>query len=1239
MKHFNLFMAWLTVSLSATAAFGQQHSYVQIGNSTKPQTEIKLLSSSTSETVINFVLNAYELKPVLINNSTAYIVNAPDAARILKAGAPDLPCFATSVIIPDYDAMTVEIVKSHFIEINGIDVAPSKGNLLRTVNPSDVPYTFGTEYQQNAFYPSETVFLREPYILRDYRGVAVVIQPFAYNPITKVLRIYTDFILKVKSTGSVGVNTFVRIKTLKSIDQEYDNLYRSHFLNYQKTLKYTPIDELPGRMLIISDASFMTAMQPLVDWKILKGLPCEMVSVATIGNTVTAIKNYVTNYYNTNGLTFLLLVGDFAQVTSPVTSSNGAKDNEYAYISGSDHYPEFLVGRFSTETIADVQTQVQRSIFYEKTPLTGNWYSKNTGIGSEFGPGDDNEYDYEHIRNLQTKLLGFTYTSSDELFGLSQGGLDAPGEPTTAMVASCINPGTGIVLYCGHGADDAWGTSGFSNTDVAALTNVNLLPFIYSVACVVGHFNAGTCFCEAWMRAKQTGGPTGAIGIFGSTINQSWSPPMEAQDEMVDILVETYSGNIKRTYAGIGENGCMKMNDTYADFDMTDTWTIFGDPSLMVRTKDPMSMTVSHQPTAIVGSGTFQVYCNVEGAYVAITANNQIYGTGYISSGSVIVTLNPALSTVGQIVNVCVTAFNYVPYIGTFEVVNNNIPVDAQLAGIIQPNGIYNCSGISIQPAVIIKNLGTDALTSATVNYQIDGGIIVSQPWTGNLLTFASDTVLFPSITLASGSHTIRSFITNPNGGTDGYPANDELITNYTANTVSITSDFTADITSSCQVPLSVQFTNTSTNATSYSWDFGDGTTSTALNPLHTFNSPGLYTVTLVAHAGICGDFTQIKTDYIQVGATPPVVTDDYVCYGNNATLNASGAGVLNWYTSPSGGTPIQTGTSMNVNNVTSDTTYYVESSVVSASQYVGNTESNINGSFYISPYEHYLIFDCLTPVTLISVEVNAQTTGNRTIQLRDAGDNVLQTATVNIPAGISRITLNFNVPVGANLRLVGPVSPYLYRNSAGCTYPYSISGVISITSSSAGTGYYYYFYDWEVKQPDCVSGLIPVTAHLSQPLFNVSTTDVSGPGMNDGSATLNITSGNAPFTYLWSNGATTQTITGLSEGTYYITVTDAFGCQSTASFNILLTNINLVSDIKNILIFPGPARDNLNIVSDKYSISQITIYDLPGNIVIEKRPNEKSTIINVSGLPGGVYTIEIKMNGQSIKRKITVTK
>ncbi|RYE19052.1 MAG: PKD domain-containing protein, partial [Sphingobacteriales bacterium] len=59
--------------------------------------------------------------------------------------------------------------------------------------------------------------------------------------------------------------------------------------------------------------------------------------------------------------------------------------------------------------------------------------------------------------------------------------------------------------------------------------------------------------------------------------------------------------------------------------------------------------------------------------------------------------------------------------------------------------------------------------------------------------------------------------------------------------------DFTGTPLTACAAPLSVQFSNASTGATSYRWYFGDGSSSTSINPQHTYTQPGTYTVQLVA--------------------------------------------------------------------------------------------------------------------------------------------------------------------------------------------------------------------------------------------------------------------------------------------------------------------------------------------------------------------------------------------------------
>lgn len=88
-----------------------------------------------------------------------------------------------------------------------------------------------------------------------------------------------------------------------------------------------------------------------------------------------------------------------------------------------------------------------------------------------------------------------------------------------------------------------------------------------------------------------------------------------------------------------------------------------------------------------------------------------------------------------------------------------------------------------------------------------------------------------------------------------------------------VTADFAAGITQSCSAPFTVDFSNLSTNAGSYVWDFGDGSpTSSSVNPSHTYNNTGNFTVTLTSDGGICGNATETKTAFISVLPNNPCV-------------------------------------------------------------------------------------------------------------------------------------------------------------------------------------------------------------------------------------------------------------------------------------------------------------------------------------------------------------------------------
>jgi hypothetical protein len=446
-------------------------------------------------------------------------------------------------------------------------------------------------------------------------------------------------------------------------NKEYDKIYQERFLNYQPAKYGTPSQS--GEMLIIAYDDFMDAMQPFVDWKNRSGIPTTMVSLSSVGTTAEQIKNYVSNYYQQNNLSYLITVGDAAQFP-PRYINDGyygsyIADNDYACVAGNDHYPDIMLGKISAENVNQVVTQVQKFIDYERTPQETAHFSTFVGIGSNEGPGDNWEDDWEHIRNIDHQLQTFTYTAGYEFFEGSHGGLDASGYPTAAMVSSALNSGVGIVNYCGHGDWNTFVTSSFSNNNVTNLTNYNKLPFIFSVACVNGKYNnPQPCFAETWLRAEQNGVATGAVGTLMSTINQPWDPPMCGQDEANRILSIANNGTFIPSFGYLSFCGLMKVLDNYNDIETFNSWLLFGDPSLMVRTTTPQTITALHDTILHAGTTSLEVKSANEGALVTLSNQHKIVAQSTISNG--IATLNFSDFSTTDTLDIVMTKFNHLPY-------------------------------------------------------------------------------------------------------------------------------------------------------------------------------------------------------------------------------------------------------------------------------------------------------------------------------------------------------------------------------------------------------------------------------------------------------------------------------------------------------------------------------------------------------------------------------------------------
>ncbi|MBN2563377.1 MAG: hypothetical protein JXQ75_20850 [Phycisphaerae bacterium] len=566
-----------------------------LANDARTAVNVTVQENAPDHIVIQYDIAGFGTKPVMINGREYVQISLGTESLIKNRGAPALPSICRCVIIPDDAEMAVRVAASRHYELTDIDVAPDKGYIPRSKDPADVPYTFGQVYETDTFYPDGLVTPHEPHIIRDHRGLLIQLNPLQYNAVSRTLRVYTSVTLEVVRIGRGKANVLNLATRPHKLSRAFHQVYKRHFLNYDLDTRYDPIDE-DGDMLIICYDDWMANMSPFVDHKNAIGINTTIVGVSTIpgGNTPTAIKNYIQGVYDDPGsdLAFVLLVGDAAQVATPIADLDyydGASDPTYSLLAGADQYPEIMVGRFSAQNTAHVDTQVVRSVEYEQMPANEQtWFWKGTGIGSNSaGTGDDGEYDWQHIRNIRADLLGYDYTEVDELYDGSHGGADAAGDPTPAMVAACLNAGRGIVNYCGHGSYSSWSSSDFSTTNINNLINDNMLPFIVSVACNNGEFNNySSCFGEAWLRATHGSEPTGAVGCYASSNSQPWDPPMEGQDEFnLRYAAEAYS-----TYGAFCYAGSCSMMDDYPGSSASWgtgpatflTWNLFGDPSLQI---------------------------------------------------------------------------------------------------------------------------------------------------------------------------------------------------------------------------------------------------------------------------------------------------------------------------------------------------------------------------------------------------------------------------------------------------------------------------------------------------------------------------------------------------------------------------------------------------------------------------------------------------------------------------------
>jgi len=434
--------------------------------------------------------------------------------------------------------------------------------------------------------------------------------------------------------------------------------------------------------------------------------------------------------------------------------------------------------------------------------------------------------------------------------------------------------------------------------------------------------------------------------------------------------------------------------------------------------------------------------------------------------------------------------------------------------------------------------------------------------------------------------------------------------------------DFQANAVSSCTGDI--DFYDQSTGGpTSWAWDFGDGVTSSLQFPSHVYTQDGQFTVTLIA-GNAFGTDTISFAQYITINRPDaPLSADVIICSPDSVTINATANGSMSYYDAEFNGNLLTTGPSYSTFLQQTDTVW-VESIENNLSQYLGPLNNSFGaGGQHNNASTQYMIFTVNEPLTIVSAWVNAGATGDRTITLWDASGNQLDSRFLNIPAGGSRISLNFHVEPGVNYR-IGGAQMNLYRNNAGAVFPYQIPGLVSITGSSAGGAFYYYFYDWEVVKDPCISPRTPVQLIMDEVTANATMNTL---GMT---ATVSVNNSLNANQYAWdfgdnnsSNGFSpshTYSVPGL----YTVTlVASNANCSDTTTFEVIADNASLTElNGSNWLLYPNPANEGLN-VEFTYGIAQsVSIVDAAGRVVLECPILSSLSYLNISGLARGTYRV-----------------
>ncbi|MFN8299670.1 MAG: choice-of-anchor L domain-containing protein [Chitinophagales bacterium] len=458
---------------------------------------------------------------------------------------------------------------------------------------------------------------------------------------------------------------------------------------------------------------------------------------------------------------------------------------------------------------------------------------------------------------------------------------------------------------------------------------------------------------------------------------------------------------------------------------------------------------------------------------------------------------------------------------------------------------------------------------------------------------------------------------------------------------------FTFNLSSAQQVPVVVnlQITGSATNGTDYTTlptqiVFAPGQTVATLNvdAIADGITESMENVTIAVLDPCSGLPTNSATISIR-DDIPPTITvgDSTLCLGQSTQLTANGGVTYSW-------TPATGLSSTTVKNPiatpTTTTTYTCTMSfgsctkTVSQTVYVSNPAAAVtanpagtvcNGASVAltatpsagqTPYTYLWSTGATTPA------ISVPSGGSYTVTATDAfGCTASATRSVTISnLSITGTTTNVSCMGAANgavdITVTGTNAPFTYNWGGGVTSQ-------DRTNLVAGT--------YSVTASNTVGCSVTATYTITQPASNLTTsatnTSVNCNGGNNGSINLTANGGVTPYTFAWSNSASTEDLNNLVAGTYVVTVTDFNGC--TASRSVIINQPTAITT----------SETHVNNTCAGNTLGSINLTVSGGTGAYSYAWSNGAATQNLTGLASGAYTVTVAdANGCTVTRSVTIT-